>query len=51
MEIGKRYVVAGITALVVWATFWYGPYWAEQMVPYAGVLAFGIGIGDVLRGK
>ena len=51
MEIGKRYVVAGITALVVWTTFWFGPYWGEQMVPYAGVMALGVGIGAVLRGK
>jgi hypothetical protein len=51
MEIGKRYDVAGITALLLWTSFWYGPYGADQMVPYAGVLAFGIGFGAVLRGE
>ena len=51
MELGKQYIVAGVSGALVWMAFWYAPYPVEGALPIVFALAIGIGIGAVSRGK
>ena len=58
MEIGKRYIVAGVSGAFVYATLWFAPFAivgmqvaVEAALPVLFTLAIGIGIGAVSRGK
>jgi|Laugrespbdmm15dd_1035085.scaffolds.fasta_scaffold137900_2 putative flippase GtrA len=51
MELGKQYIVAGVSGALVWMAFWYAPYAVEGALPIVFALAIGIGIGAVSRGK
>ena len=60
MEIGKRYIVAGVSGALVYAILWYAPFMfvmdgmqvaVEAALPVLFTLAIGIGIGAVSRGR
>jgi len=51
MELGKQYIVAGVSGALVWMAFWYAPYAVEGALPIVFALAIGIGIGAVSRGE
>ena len=58
MEIGKRYIVAGVSGAFVYATLWHAPFAivgmqvaVEAALPVMFTLAIGIGIGAVSRGE
>jgi len=60
MEIGKRYIVAGVSGAIVYSILWHAPFMfvmggmqvaVEAAMPALFTLAIGIGIGAVSRGK
>ena len=58
MEIGKRYIVAGVSGALVYAILCHAPFAivgmqvaVEAALPVLFTLAIGIGIGAVSRGR
>ena len=60
MEIGKRYIVAGVSGALVYAILWHAPFMfvmggmqvaVESAMPAIFTFVIGIGIGAVSRGK